>query len=193
MLGGYSSPMTDETAEPEAVPPTHWATDCDACLGLCCVAFAHNREAGFPAFKPLNTPCRHLAADFRCGVFDTLEKEGFKVCRAYDCFGAGPAVTDRMRSEREGWTREDVARATDHLDGFRELARLRMLIVALEVEGGDEAAMVVAHLTNIAEEFRSTGEVRVDAETSIMLRSQERLISAMLAPMDRTDGGEGSQ
>ncbi|NQW11328.1 MAG: hypothetical protein HQ481_15800 [Alphaproteobacteria bacterium] len=126
-------------------------------------------------------------------MFDTLENEGFKVCRAYDCFGAGPAVTDRMRMDREGWTREDVARATEHLDGFRELARLRMLIVALEVEGGDEAAMVVAHLTNIAEAFRKTGAIRMDAETSAMLRSQERLISAMLAPMDRRDTGEESE
>lgn len=183
--------MTDESDRPEAAPPNQWVTDCNACLGLCCVAFAHNPDAGFPALKPLNTPCRHLAVDFRCGVFDTLEDEGFKVCRAYDCFGAGPAVTDRMRAEREGWTREDVARATPHLDGFRELARLRMLIVALETEGGDEASMVVAHLTGIAEAFRTTGEVRVDAETSAMLRTQERLVSAMLAPMDtKTSEGE---
>jgi hypothetical protein len=71
-------------------------TDCTRCHGLCCTVFAHLPVNGFPVDKPADTPCRHLTSDHRCAVFETLEDEGFTVCRHYDCFGAGPMVTRWM-------------------------------------------------------------------------------------------------
>ncbi len=171
-------------AETPALDASAWPTDCTRCLGLCCVAFAHQPPAGFPAFKMINTPCCHLGGGFRCQIFEGLEDHGFAVCRHYDCFGAGPVVADRMKAEQDDWTRELVAGSTSHLDGFRELARLRMLIVALRRHGGPEAETLAERLANVAEAFRSTGRVEMDQETSRLLRWHEKLISAILQPLN---------
>lgn len=161
-----------------------WQTDCTRCFGLCCVALAHAPSAGFPAVKPRHTACRHLDAEFRCSVFDRLEEQGFTVCRAYDCFGAGPVVSDRMRAEWGPWTPAMVATAHHHLDGFRDLARLRMLIVALRREGSDDARAVADRLDLPAVSFRVSGRVEIDADTAQFMRWHEALISAILAPLE---------
>ena len=78
-------------------PPTDqsddYRADCARCVGLCCIVMAHEPEHGFPEPKPANHRCRNLSAENRCMVFDHLEVEGYKVCRAYDCHGAGPMVS----------------------------------------------------------------------------------------------------
>ncbi|MCR9071519.1 MAG: hypothetical protein NXI18_07365 [Alphaproteobacteria bacterium] len=173
--------MGSDTDTPE------WPTDCTRCFGLCCIALAHQPSAGFPAVKPRDTACRHLDADFRCTVFDRLEASGFTVCRPYDCFGAGPVVADRMRAEWAPWTPAMVATAHHHLDGFRDLARLRMLIVALRREGSDDAHAVADRLEPAAEAFRRTGRVEIDADTAQFMRWHEALISAILTPLEEAD------
>lgn len=164
---------------------TAWPTDCAQCMGLCCVALAHQPSAGFPAFKAPHTACRHLDDDFRCRIFANLEREGFPVCRPYDCFGAGPVVARRMRAEWGPWTPAMIAGAQAHLDGFRELARLRMLIVALRREGSDDARRLAKRLDPIAEAFRRTGRIEVDADTAQFMRWHEGLISAILRPLEQ--------
>lgn len=161
-----------------------WPTDCTRCFGLCCIALGHQPSAGFPAVKPRDTACRHLDADFRCAAFDRLETFGFTVCRSYDCFGAGPVVADRMRSEWGPWTPAMVATAGDHLNGFRDLARLRMLIVALRREGSGDAHAVADRLEPAAVAFRRTGRVEIDADTAQFMRWHDALISAILAPLE---------
>lgn len=170
-----------------------WITDCSACLGLCCVAFAHEPGNGFPCAKAENTACRHLTDGFRCGVFDGLEDRGYAVCRPYDCFGAGPVVAARMRAEREVWTRAELAAAVGHLDGFRDLARLRMLIAALGRQGPEVAPGLIEGLAAAAEAFRQTGEVRIDRATAAGLRDHEALVERILAVLSgtaTTDDGE---
>jgi hypothetical protein len=170
-----------------------WRTDCGSCFGLCCIALAHQPPAGFPAFKTVNVPCRHLDDDFRCRVFARLEEEGFTVCRPYDCFGAGPAVARRMRAEWRDWTPAMVATAKVHLDGFRELSRLRMLIVALRRHGGADADALADRLDPVAEEFRRTGRVEVDSDTAQFMRWHEALISVILSSFKQQEmRGEGS-
>ena len=169
-----------------------WPTDCAQCFGLCCVALAHQPAAGFPAVKASDTVCCHLNDDFRCSVFERLEAEGFPICRAYDCYGAGPVVSDRMRAEWGPWTPPMVAGAAGHLLGFRELARLRMLIVALRREGSPEAVEPAARPDPVADAFRRTGRVEIDAETAQFMRWHEPLISAILAPLkEQTKPREG--
>lgn len=162
-----------------------WSTDCARCLGLCCIALAHQPSAGFPAAKLPDTVCRHLNSDFRCSVFERLEAAGFPICRAYDCFGAGPVVSERMRAEGEPWTPLRAAEASSHLLGFRELARLRMLIVALRREGSRGGVDLAARLDPVADAFRRTGRVEIDAETAQFMRWHEPLISAILAPLKK--------
>lgn len=66
--------------------------DCARCAALCCVAPAFAKSADFAVDKPAETPCRHLAPDFGCGIHDTLRDRGFPGCTVYDCFGAGQQV-----------------------------------------------------------------------------------------------------
>lgn len=106
------------------------------------------------------------------------------MCRPYDCYGAGPVVTQRMRAEWATWTPDMVAGAKAHLDGFRDLARMRMLIAALRRHGSDEAESLADRLDPIAEDFRRTGRIAVDAETAQFMRWHETLISAILAPLE---------
>lgn len=141
--------------------------------------------------KVADTACCHLNDDFRCSIFATLEANGFPVCRAYDCFGAGPVVSARMRAEWGPWTPELVAGAKAHLDGFRELARMRMLIAALRREGSDDAIAVADRLAPIAEAFRRTGRVEVDAATAQFMRWHEPLISAILVPLKQQASNKG--
>ena len=71
--------------------------DCTRCVGLCCVVLPFSRSADFAFDKPAGTPCRHLAADARCGIHASLRESGMRGCVAYDCFGAGQSVTETDR------------------------------------------------------------------------------------------------
>jgi hypothetical protein len=78
------------------------AADCTRCVGLCCVVLPFQRSADFAFDKPGGTPCRHLADDHRCRIHAGLLEQGMRGCVAYDCFGAGQAVTASGRLEEFG-------------------------------------------------------------------------------------------
>lgn len=88
-----------------------------------------------------------------------------------------------MRGEWGPWTPAMVAGAKHHLDGFRDLARMRMLITALRAEGSPDANAVADRLVPIADAFRRSGEIVVDGDTAQFMRWHEALISAILAPL----------
>jgi hypothetical protein len=67
--------------------------DCSRCIGLCCVVLAFDRGPLFAFDKPPGVACPHLSAADRCGIHDELAARGFAGCAAYDCLGAGQAVT----------------------------------------------------------------------------------------------------
>jgi hypothetical protein len=69
------------------------APDCSRCFGLCCTALAFVSSADFGIDKPAGTPCRHLAADYRCGIHARLRPAGFRGCATFDCLGAGQRVS----------------------------------------------------------------------------------------------------
>jgi hypothetical protein len=73
--------------------------DCSRCVGLCCVVLRFARSADFAFDKPAGEPCRHLASDHRCRIHSRLAEAGMRGCVAYDCFGAGQAVTQTGRVE----------------------------------------------------------------------------------------------
>jgi len=88
-------------------------TDCAKCDAMCCVAvrlpYRH-----YP--KPARTPCRHLdQAQCRCTVFNELEARGYDICRGFDCFGAGVAVTRLFGNLGKSWrTHPDIATVQFH-------------------------------------------------------------------------------
>jgi hypothetical protein len=67
--------------------------DCSRCVGLCCVLLPFQRSADFAFDKAAGEACRHLADDHRCRIHASLLEDGMRGCVAYDCFGAGQAVT----------------------------------------------------------------------------------------------------
>jgi hypothetical protein len=75
--------------------------DCASCFGLCCVALPFRASADFAFDKDAGTPCRHLRADFRCGIHSDLLQRGFRGCVAYDCFGAGQQVSQQTYGGRD--------------------------------------------------------------------------------------------
>jgi uncharacterized protein YjbI with pentapeptide repeats len=73
-------------------PTDHLTADCSRCAALCCVALPFAASADFAVDKAAGSPCRHLQADFRCGIHAGLREAGYPGCTAYDCFGAGQQV-----------------------------------------------------------------------------------------------------
>lgn len=73
-------------------PSLDLRADCSRCAGLCCVAPAFAKSADFAINKPAGKPCKHLAADFSCGIHSRLRPKGFPGCEVFDCLGAGQRV-----------------------------------------------------------------------------------------------------
>jgi hypothetical protein len=67
--------------------------DCARCCGLCCVAPPFDAEQGFGFDKPAHTACRNLTQDCRCSIHHELGIRGFPACATFDCYGAGPWIT----------------------------------------------------------------------------------------------------
>ena len=70
--------------------------DCAQCAALCCVALAFDRSALFGYDKPAGEPCANLCAEGRCAIHAERVVQGFAGCEAYDCLGAGQAVTQGL-------------------------------------------------------------------------------------------------
>lgn len=153
-----------------------WQTDCEACFGLCCIALAHRAEAGFPEAKPPLTPCQHLSNDFKCAVFGERAEAGYQICDAYDCYGAGPAITSLMK-------RSSPEQSDTLLNGFLELARLRMLITALERREEGGLHVLIMALDEAAGKAAETGNVHISPEVSALMRSHEAVISDILSKL----------
>lgn len=67
--------------------------DCEKCYGLCCVALYFSALDGFPVDKEGGVPCPNLQEDYRCREHKNLTALGLKGCCGYDCFGAGPKIS----------------------------------------------------------------------------------------------------
>lgn len=166
-----------------------YETDCRRCRGLCCITFGHEVVNGFPEAKPADQPCRHLRAGTRCGVFPTLEEEGYTVCRAYDCNGAGPLVSAWVDTDGTGVEITDTAGAAGRLEDFRQLSRLHMLVAALSEEAGGEAARLRDALDGVSAVYERAGVFHIDAAAQAALRRNESLMDNMLRHL--FDAGAG--
>jgi len=100
--------------------------DCGRCFGLCCVAPAFSASADFAIDKPAGHPCPHLQPDFRCGIHNDLQPQGFRGCAAYDCFGAGQQVS-QVTFEGRDW-RQDPRTARQMFEVFPVMRQLHELL-----------------------------------------------------------------
>jgi hypothetical protein len=113
----------------EPTTPSH-QPDCPQCFALCCTAFGFTRSADFAIDKPPATPCPNLAADFSCAIHRSLRARGFAGCTAFDCFGAGQAVSQRL-FHGISW-REDPQSAKGMFAAFRVLRQLHEMLWQLD-------------------------------------------------------------
>jgi hypothetical protein len=148
-----------------------YTTDCRRCRGLCCVAMAHAPANGFPSDKPANQACRHLSPDHRCQVFETLEDEGYTVCRAYECHGAGPVVS--------AWIDSDGAATPTarRLDDFQQLSRVHLLAMAVQGESPD----LFEALDRVGDAYQREGVFTMTDTARAALTRNQDLVEAVLA------------
>lgn len=71
-------------------------SECERCSGLCCTALFFSKTDGFPEDKISGKPCSHLQDNYQCDIHEQLQQRGMKGCIGYDCFGAGPKVTQDL-------------------------------------------------------------------------------------------------
>ena len=90
--------------------------DCAQCAALCCVALAFDRSPLFAYDKPAGEPCANLCAQGRCAIHAERAAKGFAGCEAYDCLGAGQAVTRGLFGGRS-W-RDDPALLRPMMEAF---------------------------------------------------------------------------
>lgn len=111
-----------ENDQPSGSERTALRADCANCFGLCCVALTLTRSADFAFSKESGKPCRHLRADFRCGIHAGLRAEGCPGCTVYDCFGAGQKVSRDTYRGRDWRSAPQTARQM-----FRVFTLMRQL------------------------------------------------------------------
>ena len=100
--------------------------DCERCAGLCCAALAFAASSEFAFDKPAGDPCPNLRPDFRCGIHSRLREEGFPGCTVYDCFGAGPKVTQVTFGGRDWMASPELAEPM--FDAFAVMRHLHELL-----------------------------------------------------------------
>jgi hypothetical protein len=128
-----------------AMTPVSLRPDCARCAALCCVALAFDHSTLFGFDKAAGEPCANLSACGRCTIHADLPARGFGGCVAYDCLGAGPAVTQGLFDGRT-W-QDDPALLPPMMAAFAALRPAHDLLALL----GQAQAMALpaAHMEGL--------------------------------------------
>ena len=138
--------------------------DCEACVGLCCVALPFAASADFAIDKAEGVPCPNLATDHSCGIHDALRPAGFGGCVAFDCFGAGQKVAQVTFHGRD-W-RTDPSVAAPMFAAFRTMRQLHELLWYLSEAATLPAAAALR--TELGERYDSVdGLTRAEPEAVV--------------------------
>lgn len=95
--------------------PDKLEQDCGNCQGMCCMAMSHRVVDRFPIEqdKPVGVPCRNLKIDtsnqdelYKCGVYNERDFNGWHVCKFFNCFGAGQAISSFFKDLGINWAME---------------------------------------------------------------------------------------
>ncbi|UWP88077.1 hypothetical protein [Aliiroseovarius crassostreae] len=122
--------------------------DCQACMGICCVAPSFEKSAEFALSKPALTPCPHLDNRDRCKIYRNLEWHGFSACEKFDCKGAGQYLTQVVYPGKS-W-RDNPDQKAAMAESYRRLRRVHDLLEiftlakSLPLDADQEAARQAA-------------------------------------------------
>lgn len=163
---------------------TELRADCERCIGLCCVAPAFAKSADFALTKPAGAPCRNLGEDYRCLIHSELVTRGFPGCTAYDCFGAGQAVSQGVY-ELMSW-RESRERAAEMFAVFAVMRDLHELLWLLE-EAKKYATTreLAARLEGEFEKVESTTRLEPGRLRRVLIEGLRREINPLLVEVSR--------
>jgi Pentapeptide repeats (8 copies) len=154
--------------------------DCANCFALCCVALHFNASADFAFDKPAGTPCRHLAADLRCGVHADLRARGFNGCAVYDCQGAGQKVSQVTFGGRD-W-RDHPDTATRLLDVYPVVRQLHEILAYLvEARQLAEAPAVRTEAEELIERVNGLTYLGADELPLVDVAAERRRAGELLA------------
>lgn len=123
--------------------------DCSQCFALCCVLVPFQKGESFPETKASGHPCHHLDSDDGCGIHETLTRDGWSGCVAFDCFGAGQQVaqvTYAGVSWREGGNLGEMAAV---LSLMRQLHEMIALLDEASRRGATDAGPWVERLVDL--------------------------------------------
>jgi hypothetical protein len=142
--------------------------DCTRCVGLCCVLLPFTRSADFAFDKAAGERCRHLAVDHRCHIHEELYDVGMRGCVAYDCFGAGQAVTQ-----------------TGRVDAFHEVEQVHEIAWYLTdaLDRGAAVSDLLAETETLAQAARPTAAEVADLR-SLVAPALRAVAEAARAPYD---------
>ena len=118
--------------------------DCTRCCGLCCVGPAFDADQGFGFDKPAHTPCANLRGDFRCAIHGERLQRGFPACGAFDCYGAGQRVTQRLFGGASWQSSPELA--TRMFDAYYRYRALHELMAILQAAVERVSSRQVARL-----------------------------------------------
>jgi hypothetical protein len=94
-LGAEKTKEADLTAD-------QFQSDCENCVGLCCVSLSFSRAEGqFGHDKMAGTPCQYLDAHHACRIHARREQLGYEGCVDFECLGAGQRATAYLRSDSQ--------------------------------------------------------------------------------------------
>lgn len=111
-------------------------SDCQSCVGLCCIALSFSRSDGFGHDKMAGEPCYHLDSQFRCSIHARREDLGYDGCEAFECLGAGQRATAMFATQN--WRRDPAIARRLHarfalLTKLQEMRRALMDAADLEL------------------------------------------------------------
>ncbi|GAA3563704.1 pentapeptide repeat-containing protein [Amycolatopsis ultiminotia] len=164
--------------------------DCASCFGLCCVALTFTRSADFAIDKDAGDPCPHLQPDFRCGIHDRLQSQGFSGCTGYDCFGAGQQVSQVTFGGRD-WrstpeVREAMFAALPVMRQLHEflwyLTEARALDATREIHAALDRAITTTrtHAAAAPDELLATEVAGERAKVDVLLTRSSELVRAQV-------------
>lgn len=131
--------------------------ECSKCSGLCCTALYCTKTDGFPEDKAAGVPCVNLMPDFRCAIHSQLKKKQMRGCLAYDCFGAGQAVT-QMYPHGKNW-KENPKQAEEIFNVYLYVLQLHQM------------------LWYLTDAFSATLEIQVKKDIEALILENEQMTS----------------
>jgi hypothetical protein len=131
-------------------------SDCQSCVGLCCVALSFSRADGFGHDKTAGEACHYLASDFRCSIHARREDLGYDGCEAFECLGAGQRATATFATQN--WRRDPAIARRLHarfslLTRLQEMRQALMTAEDLDLPAGFDATRqsLLVRIANLAD------------------------------------------